>query len=57
MSTVEFEDIFDIVLDDDDQNELENILEEYNESFDFDYIHTNVDEEETIQIQVSFEHY
>jgi len=44
-----FDDIFDIVNDDDDNNEeLENIMEEYNQDFDFDYIDTNVDEEEMI---------
>ena len=43
--------MFDI-LDDDDQNnentELENILEQYNQNFDFDFINTNVDEEDMV---------
>lgn len=34
---------FEIMLDD---GEHENILDEYNEDFDFDYIYTNVDEED-----------
>ena len=46
-----FNDVFDI-LDDDDQNnenaELENILEQYNQNFDFDFINTNVDEEDMV---------
>jgi len=45
-----FYDIFDIldddVEDDDEGEDLENIIEEYNQDFDFDYIDTNVDEEE-----------
>jgi hypothetical protein len=44
-----FDDIFDIANDDDDNNEeLESIMEEYIQDFDFDYIDTNVDEEEMI---------
>ena len=46
-----FNDVFDI-LDDDDQNnenaELENILDRYNQNFDFDFINTNVDEEDMV---------
>ena len=46
-----FNDVFDI-LDDDDQNndnaELENTLEQYNQNFDFDFINTNVDEEDMV---------
>jgi len=61
MTSVDSEDIFDIILDD-DKYEQENILEEYNEDFDFDFIHTNVDEEErpiltNIPLDVSFKQY
>ncbi len=45
-----FYDTFDIldddVEDDDEGEDLENIMEEYNQDFDFDNIDTNVDEEE-----------
>jgi hypothetical protein len=44
-----FYDIFDILNDDDDdepEEELENIIEEYYQDFDFDNIDTNVDDEE-----------
>jgi hypothetical protein len=41
-----FDDIFDVLdIDDDNDAELSNALEEYNQDFDFDYLHTNVDEE------------
>jgi len=42
------DDVFDILDDDDDNDndELKNKIEEYYQDFDFDYIDTNVDEEE-----------
>ena len=46
-----FNDVFDILHDDDQNNdnaELENILEQYNQNFDFDFINTNVDEEDMV---------
>ena len=47
-----FDDVFDILDDaDDDDNDndvVENKIEEYNQDFDFDYIATNVDEEEMV---------
>jgi hypothetical protein len=45
-------DIFDIINDDeqDDTEEVENITEEYNTDFDFDYINTNVDDEEMMMM-------
>ena len=31
---------------------LDKITQEYNEDFDFDYIHTNVDDEEMISMNI-----
>jgi len=40
------DDIFDVPDNDNDNDaELSNAIEEYNQDFDFDYLHTNVDEE------------
>ncbi|CAF4090289.1 unnamed protein product [Rotaria sordida] len=44
-----FDDQFDILNDDNSNEDLENIMEEYNEDFDFDHLNTfNLNEEEMI---------
>jgi hypothetical protein len=40
--------IFDIPNNDDADLDVDNIIEEYGEDFDFNRIHTNVDEEEMV---------
>ena len=40
--------MFDILDDDENNEQLDKIMREYNQDFDFDYIYTNVDEEAMI---------
>ena len=39
------DDVFDILDDDENDADLENIMEQYNEDFDFYRLHMNLDEE------------
>ena len=49
------DDIFDVLdNDDDNDDEISNVVDEYNQDFDFDYINTNVDEEAMIIEDDSF---
>ena len=48
-------DIFDVLdNDDDNDDEISNVVDEYNQDFDFDYINTNVDGEAMIIEDDSF---
>ena len=44
-----FDDIFDVLDNDyDNDDEISDVIDEYNQDFDFDYINTNVDGEAMI---------